>query len=106
MTGCLDAVANDLRERYPSRPLLIAADNDHNAPKELGANGKPKVNVGLVMANETAKKHGGGVMVPQFVDGEKGSDWNDLAESRGDDAARRMLAEQMAVATARCCHYC
>lgn len=97
-SGNLDAVATELRERYPSRPLLIAADNDHNAPKELDANGKPKVNVGLVKATETAKKHGGGVMAPQFKDGEKGSDWNDIAGSQGDEAARRMLAEQMAVA--------
>lgn len=97
-SGNLDAVATELRERHPSRPLLIAADNDHNAPKELDANGKPKVNVGLVKATETAEKHGGGVMAPQFNDGEKGSDWNDLAGSRGDEAARRMLTEQMAVA--------
>ncbi|MDX7643852.1 zincin-like metallopeptidase domain-containing protein [Aeromonas caviae] len=97
-SGNLDAVATELRERYPSRPLLIAADNDHNAPKELDANGKPKANVGLVKATETAEKHGGGVMVPQFKDGEKGSDWNDIAGSQGDEAARRMLAEQMAVA--------
>lgn len=97
-SGNLDAVATELRDRHPSRPLLIAADNDHNAPKELDANGKPKVNVGLVKATETAEKHGGGVMAPQFNDGEKGSDWNDLAGSRGDEAARRMLAEQMAVA--------
>lgn len=97
-SGNLDAVATELRERYPSRPLLIAADNDHNAPKELDANGKPKANVGLVKATETAEKHGGGVMAPQFKDGEKGSDWNDIAGSQGDEAARRMLAEQMAVA--------
>ncbi len=69
-SGNLDAVATELRERHPSRPLLIAADNDHNAPKELDANGKPKVNVGLVKATETAEKHGGGVMAPQFNDGE------------------------------------
>ncbi|EKP0318728.1 DUF1738 domain-containing protein [Aeromonas veronii] len=97
-SGNLDAVAAELRERYPSRQLLIAADNDHNAPKELDPNGKPKVNVGLVKAIEAAEKHGGGVMAPQFKDGEKGSDWNDVAGSYGDEAASRMLAEQMAVA--------
>ena len=97
-SGNLDAVATELRERHPSRTLLIAADNDHNAPKELDVRGKPKVNVGLVKATETAEKHGGGVMAPQFKDGEKGSDWNDLAGIRGDEAARRMLVEQMAIA--------
>lgn len=97
-SGNIDAVARDLRERNPNRPLLIAADNDHNAPKELDAKGKPKVNVGLVKAQEAAKAHGGGVMAPQFKDGDKGSDWNDLANTQGDEAARRMLNEQMVVA--------
>jgi antirestriction protein ArdC/phage/plasmid primase-like uncharacterized protein len=97
-SGNLDAVARDLRERFPSRPLLIAADNDHNAPKQLGPDGKPKPNVGLVKAKETAEKYGAGVMVPQFKDGDKGSDWNDLAAENGDEAARRMLADEMAVA--------
>lgn len=97
-SGNIDAVARDLRERNPNRPLLIAADNDHNAPKTLDANGKPKVNVGLAKAQEAAKAHGGGVMAPQFKDGDKGSDWNDVAATQGDEAARRMLNEQMALA--------
>lgn len=97
-SGNLDAVARELRERNPARPLLIAADNDHNAPKTLDEKGNPKVNVGLVKAKEAAEKNGGGVMVPQFNDGDKGSDWNDVATAQGDDAARRMLNEQMAVA--------
>lgn len=97
-SGNLDAVARELRDRFPDRPLLIAADNDHNAARQLDANGKPKPNVGLVKATEVAERHGGGVMVPQFKDGEKGSDWNDMTASRGDEAARRMLSDQMAVA--------
>lgn len=97
-SGNLDAVAGQLRERNPGRPLLFASDNDHNAPKTLDANGKPKVNVGLVKAQEAAVKHGGGVIVPKFKDGDKGSDWNDLATANGDEAARRMFGEEMAVA--------
>lgn len=97
-SGNLDAVARELRERNPDRPLLIAADNDHNAPKTLDANGKPKVNVGLVKGKEAAEKNGGGLMAPQFKDGDKGSDWNDVATAQGDAAASRMLNEQMAVA--------
>ena len=97
-SGNLDAVARDLRERSPGRPLLIAADNDHKAPKTMDANGKPKINVGLVKAKEAAEKNGGGVMAPQFKDGDKGSDWNDVATEQGDAAASRMLNEQMAVA--------
>ena len=97
-SGNLDAVARELRSRSPARPLLIAADNDHNAPKTLDEKGNPKVNVGLVKAKEAAEKNGGGVMAPQFKDGDKSSDWNDVATAQGDDAARRMLNEQMALA--------
>ena len=97
-SGNLDAVVTNLRERFPSRALLIAADNDHNAPKQLGPDGKPKPNVGLVKAKEVAEKYGAGVMAPKFKDGDKGSDWNDLAAENGDEAARRMLSEEMAVA--------
>jgi phage/plasmid primase-like uncharacterized protein len=97
-SGNLDAVAQGLRDRFPKRSLLIAADNDHNAEKQTGPDGKPKPNVGLLKAKEAAEKHGGGVMVPKFKDGDKGSDWNDLAAANGDDAARRMLGEEMAVA--------
>lgn len=97
-SGNLDAVAQGLRDRFPKRSLLIAADNDHNAEKQTGADGKPKPNVGLLKAKEAAEKHGGGVMVPKFKDGDKGSDWNDLAAANGDEAARRMLGEEMAVA--------
>lgn len=97
-SGNLNAVAQNLREKFPERTMLIAADNDHNAPNELGANGKPKVNVGLEKAIEVAAKHGAGIAAPKFEKGEKASDWNDLRESRGDESARKMLAEQMAAA--------
>lgn len=97
-SGNLDSVAQGLRDRFPKRSLLIAADNDHNAEKQTGTDGRPKPNVGLLKAKEAAEKHGGGVMVPKFKDGDKGSDWNDLATANGDEAARRMLGEEMAVA--------
>jgi len=97
-SGNLDAVARELRERYPSHPMFIAADNDHNATKEIGPDGKPRANVGLEKAKEVAEKYGAGVVAPQFKDGEKGSDWNDYAVNRGQDEMRRHFAEQMAAA--------
>lgn len=95
-SGNLSAVADELRGRFPKRGLLIAADNDHNAEKQTGPDGKPKANVGLLKAKEAAAKHGAGVIVPKFKDGDKGSDWNDLATANGDEAARRMFGEEMA----------
>lgn len=87
--GNLDAVARELRKENSLRPLLIAADNDHHALK---------MNVGLVKANHAAKTNGGHVLIPQFKDGEKGSDWNDLAANHGDESARQMLTKQMEAA--------
>lgn len=97
-SGNLSAVADELRGRFPKRGLMFAADNDHNAEKQTGPDGKPKPNVGLLKAKEAAEKHGAGVIVPKFKDGDKGSDWNDLATANGDEAARRMFGEEMAVA--------
>ena len=88
--GNLEAVARDLREHHPNRPLLIAADNDHTA----------KTNTGLLKAHAVAKAYGCGVMEPPFQAGEQGSDWNDLAALKGDEVTRKALAEQMAVAKA------
>lgn len=97
-SGNLNAVAGTLREKFPQRTMLIAADNDHNAPKELGPDGKPRANVGLEKAKEVAEKHGAGVAAPQFKAGEKASDWNDMRAMKGDEEARKLLAEQLAVA--------
>lgn len=97
-SGNLDAVATALIEKLPGRIMVIAADNDHNAPKEIGPDGLPRKNVGLEKANEASKKFGAGVAAPQFKDGEKGSDWNDVRAANGDEEARKQFAEQMAVA--------
>ncbi|MDE9463082.1 zincin-like metallopeptidase domain-containing protein [Xenorhabdus bovienii] len=97
-SGNLNAVAKELRARFPNHLLLIAADNDHNVSNRLDPAGKPKPNVGLVKATETVAKYGGGLIVPHFKDGDKGSDWNDLTTTQGTEAARRMFVAQMAVA--------
>lgn len=97
-SGNLDAVARELRARWPDRPLLIAADNDHLAAKELLPNGRERGNVGATKAQSAATNHKGGVMLPPFAEGEKGSDWNDYAATHGDDAARKELTRQMAEA--------
>lgn len=85
--GNLDAVARSMREQYPHRPLLIAADNDHS---------NPHGNVGLRSAEAIAKKYGGGIMLPPFKPGDKGTDWNDYALQHGDEVARKQLERQVA----------
>lgn len=97
-SGNLNAVAETMRKQFPDRTMIVAADNDHRAPKELGPDSKPRVNVGLEKAKETAKKYGAGVAAPQFKEDEKGSDWNDIKENRGFEASKKMLTEQLALA--------
>ena len=85
--GNLDAVAHSMREQYPHRPLLIAADNDHS---------NPHGNVGLRSAEAVAKKYGGGIMLPPFKQGDKGTDWNDYAKEHGDKTAKQQMERQVA----------
>lgn len=92
-SGNLDAVARTLRERYPDRTLLIAADNDHKHEAERG-------NVGLEKAKAAAERHKGAVVVPPFAKGDPGTDWNDYAQQHGDEAARKELERQVAQAKA------
>jgi len=98
-SGNLDAVARELRERFPDRLMLIAADNDLAATEKLDAKGQARPNVGMEKAKEAAKAHGAGVMAPQFAKGDnKGSDWNDYENAYGEEVTRKHMAEQMAVA--------
>lgn len=97
-SGNLDAVLRELRREFPTRQLLIAADNDHEAETKTGPDGKPRKNVGMEKAHAAAKAHGAGVIAPQFKPGEKGSDWNDRAGDKGEEEARREFDAQMAVA--------
>ena len=85
----LDPVARSMRERYPDRHLLIAADNDHN---------NPHGNIGLKAAQRAAERYGGGVVVPPFGKESVGTDWNDYAAEHGDEAARKEMEKQVSAA--------
>ncbi|UKD18114.1 DUF5710 domain-containing protein (plasmid) [Burkholderia aenigmatica] len=83
--GNLQPVAAAFRQKYPDRPILIAGDNDH--VKE--ASGKP--NVGKDASFATAEAVGGHVLLPVFPPDDGGTDWNDLAASRGRDVVREQV---------------
>lgn len=83
--GNLRPVAEAFRQKYPGRPILIAGDNDHI--KE--ASGKP--NVGKEASFATADAVGGHVLLPAFASDDAGTDWNDLAASRGPDTVREQV---------------
>ena len=78
-SGNLPLVAKSLNGRFPSKPVIIAGDNDQHLEAEQG------VNPGKVKAQEAARLTGGRVLLPIFAPGEQAADpkgctdFNDLA---------------------------
>jgi phage/plasmid primase-like uncharacterized protein len=95
--GNLEPVAVAYRDRFPDLRIYIAGDNDHRAERELGADGKPRENVGREKAETAAAAVGGVAMVPSFDPDDEGSDWNDLAQTVGAEF-RAVLGKAIAVA--------
>jgi phage/plasmid primase-like uncharacterized protein len=77
--GNLLAVAKAYRTADPSRPIVIAGDNDHHLPQRS----VPLPNVGKEKAEATAAAVGGVTALPSFPPRDRGSDWNDLARRQG-----------------------
>jgi phage/plasmid primase-like uncharacterized protein len=77
--GNLAAVAKVYRAADPSRPIIIAGDNDHHLPHRP----VPLPTVGKAKAEAAAAAIGGAVALPSFPPGGRGSDWNDLARRQG-----------------------
>jgi phage/plasmid primase-like uncharacterized protein len=99
-SGNLPTVAQAYREKYPGLTLVVAGDNDHTK----------KVNVGRQKAQEAASLVGGHVLLPEFEKDAPGSDWNDIAKTKGEkelkfqlavglkDIERKVLAAKLALA--------
>jgi len=66
--GNLLAVAKAAREAWPSAEIVICADDDRHTP------GNP----GITKATEAANEIGAKLAVPQFPEGEAGTDFNDM----------------------------
>ena len=79
--GNLRPVAEAVRVLYPDKRIVIAADNDR------GTEGNP----GLTKATAAAKAIRASLAIPQFAEGESGTDFNDLMLSRGIEAVREAL---------------
>ncbi|MFC7556425.1 toprim domain-containing protein [Pseudoroseomonas wenyumeiae] len=77
--GNLLAVAKAYRAADPSRPIVIAGDNDHHLPRRA----VPLPNVGKEKAEAAAAAVRGVAALPAFPPGDRGSDWNDLARRQG-----------------------
>ncbi|MCP5450965.1 MAG: toprim domain-containing protein [Gammaproteobacteria bacterium] len=79
--GNLRPVAEAVHALYPGKRIVIAADNDRATP------GNP----GLTKATAAAKAIKADLAVPEFAEGEAGSDFNDLAALRGVGVVREAL---------------
>lgn len=65
------SVARAFREANPDEQIIIAGDNDWQTMRKTGFNpGKEK-------AIQAAQAVNGSVSIPEFAEGETGSDWND-----------------------------
>ena len=81
-SGNLRAVAEILKKLYPKKRFIIASDND---PKDDGTN------PGLQKATAAAKAIKAVLAVPQFADGDVGTDFNDLAALHGLEAVKTAI---------------
>jgi len=83
-SGNIKAVAVAVKSKRPEVEIVIAADNDHQLER----------NVGLTKARDAAKAVEGRVIEPPLSKEERLiglTDWNDLAGSRGKDAAAKLI---------------
>lgn len=79
-SGNLEPVAKIMREKFPTREIIIAADNDRFTKKPNGE----KWNPGLEQAQQAAHPIGARVAVPLFESDEgKPTDFNDLFLAQG-----------------------
>jgi phage/plasmid primase-like uncharacterized protein len=85
--GNILPVAESIRRLQPERPIIIAGDNDHQAPLR----DKPLPNVGVEKASAAAAAVGGIAVIPPFDPTDKGTDWNDHAAKHGRDGTRATL---------------
>ena len=89
--GNLEAVARALHAEFPGALIAIAGDNDHL--KEESGHG----NVGRTKAQEAARAVDGVAVLPPFMQGERGSDWNDFEVLFGAGAGELHVREAIHV---------
>jgi len=81
--GELAKVAKAIHKKFSDKEIVIAGDNDH----------AKKDNPGLNAAIHAAQAIQCGYVVPQFDEGDEGSDFNDLANLYDMDEVREQLAD-------------
>jgi phage/plasmid primase-like uncharacterized protein len=90
-SGNLLDVARAVREREPTRRIVIAADNDHHLPRLA----VPLPNVGMEKAAAAAEAVGAPILAPRFTAADQGTDWNDYAARHGKEAMRAIAQAEL-----------
>lgn len=86
----LDQVTEGIKERSPRAEILIGADNDLGTYAKTGNNpGRSRAE--FVVRAGLAK----GIIIPEFLAHQDGSDWNDYEEINGVDKARAEIMRQL-----------
>jgi phage/plasmid primase-like uncharacterized protein len=90
-TGNLAPVAQAIRAAYPNSQIVFATDNDAQLPFREGD--RKMENVGLEKARAAALKVGNAIVltapeIPERTAADKGTDWNDVVQAKGLQAAR------------------
>lgn len=86
--GNLKKVALSFRHKYPLAKIVIAADDDRFTRNAKGLPWNP----GVEKAREAAVSVKGFVLIPEFPDGDTGTDWNDYVNTRGDSQLREKFS--------------
>ncbi len=85
--GNLLPVAQSLKKRYSDKHFIIACDNDRAGER----------NVGVDEGKKAAEAIGCKAVIPQFSDGDEGTDFNDLMLSAGKDAVLKSFLTELLV---------
>ncbi len=90
-SGNLLDVAKAYREADPTRPIILAGDNDHHLPRRE----TPLPNVGMEKATMAVEAVGGVLLLPAFTPADGGTDWNDYAAQHGREALRATVGAEL-----------
>lgn len=89
----LEAVTKGIEARYPRADILIGADNDLTTYAKTGNNPGRSCASWVVRTG-----HAKGIIIPDFLAHQDGSDWNDYEAINGADKAQAEISRQIDVA--------
>lgn len=82
-SGNIVNVAKLLKERYPEKKYVVAADDDRNS----------RTNTGKAVALAAVEATGCGVIFPVFPEGSQGKDFNDMVAEYGKDVVHALIVD-------------